>query len=52
MKAFGWRFNELNGIWYKEGFKSKDGVWLKYNKQPIVPVRKKRTVDIYDDEAK
>jgi hypothetical protein len=28
MKSIGWSFNEENGVWWKEGIKSKDGVFI------------------------
>jgi len=27
LKAMGWEFNEENGIWWKDGFKSKEGIF-------------------------
>lgn len=33
LKKFGWSHSK--GIWWKAGFKTKDGVWLKYNNKPI-----------------
>jgi len=35
MKRFGWTFNEENGIWWKEGIKTPDGVFINVTKTKI-----------------
>ena len=51
MEELGWKFNTENNIWYKEGFKTKDGKWIKFNNQPLKPILR-RNKDIYVDEDK
>ena len=31
MNAMGWQLHEENNVWWKEGFKTQDAVWLKFN---------------------
>jgi hypothetical protein len=33
MKRFGWTFNEENGIWWKEGIKTEEGVFINVTKR-------------------
>jgi len=35
MEAMGWTLNAKNNIWFKEGFKTKDGTRIKYNKNGV-----------------
>ena len=32
MNAMGWKYNDNKNLWYKEGYKTEDGDWVKYNK--------------------
>ena len=38
MKRFGWIFNEENGIWWKEGIKTKDGVFINVSKRKRIRI--------------
>ena len=29
MERMGWEFNNENNVWFKDGFKTKDGKWIK-----------------------
>lgn len=43
MEAFGWEYNKDNGIWFKEGLKTREGVWTK---MPNKPLPEKETLPI------
>lgn len=41
LEAIGWKFNTENNIWYKDGIKTKDGVFINVIPKPV-PQRKPR----------
>ena len=45
--AIGWKFD--NGIWWKEGFKTPDGKWIKYGTTPTQKKRKRQGIFKYED---
>ena len=35
MNAMCWKYNDNKDLWYKDGYKTEDGIWVKYNQHPI-----------------
>jgi hypothetical protein len=51
LTAFGWSYNDEKELWYKEGFKTKDGEWVRNNGLPNAGKKKAKSKNIYDNES-
>jgi hypothetical protein len=53
LKAMGWSFNEENGIWWKEGIKTEDGIFINVRyKSPLDKINKKYLFGEYPESIR